>query len=1077
MSVQSGKLDRFIFGCTIFLAFCSTAESQTSVLTHHNDIARTGANTTETVLTPQNVNSTTFGKLFSDPVDGQVYAQPLYVPSVTMGTGTAQAGTTHNVIFVATEHDSVYAFDADSNTGANANPLWQISLLDLAHGATPGATTVPSTDVSNNALIPEVGITATPVIDPSTQTIYVHGVSRESSGNGCSTSTYCYVQRLHALDITTGAEKFGGPVVLTASVPGTGVGSSGSILNFDTKWHLARAGLLLLNGIVYLSFGSHNDTGPWHGWIFGYTAATLQQTGAWCSSPNGNDGGIWLSGGGLAAEVIDPVNSPYGRMFTATGNGTFDAVPPYTNAQDFGDSLIKLDLASGAPTMNSGGNVVGDDFTPYDQATLEMNDTDLASGAVMILPDQTTGGHTHLLFHVSKEGKLRLVDRDNMGGYNNSGTDNHQIVQEISGLMIGVWSAPAYWNGTIYVSDASSTLFAFPLVNGLLSATNYQSILIGTTSFPGAIPTISANSANNGILWAVRTEFYNVYQPSILYAFDATNITTKLYSSDQNAARDTPGIAVKFAVPTVVQGKVYVGTAAEVNVYGLLNGATQAATPMISPPSESFQSSIQVTITDSTPAATIYYTTDGSTPSTASQVYNGPFTITSSATVNAVAVASGFLTAPVATAIYTLTTQASTPTFNPPPATYTSTQSVAISSTTPGATIYYTTDGSVPTTASTKYAGPVSVNTIETLSAIAVASGFTDSSVESGLYNIRPPAPIPTFSPITGTYTTPQTVTISDTTAGATIYYTTNGTTPTTSSTLYTTPFTVSTSETIQAIALAAELSPSPVGSVTYTITPPTATPTFSLAPGTYPMAQTVTIGDATSGATIYFTTNGTTPTTASTIYAGPITVTATETVQAIALAIGYTQSAVGSAAYTIVTPDFSLSPASATLSLPSGGLGTDVITIAPQNGVFGSAVQLSCAVIGPAPAPTCTLSPTSVTLGSKSLTSTLTITVPSATAMFEPSIEPGLAASLHAAWLPFAAMGFVFLAGLIKESRKYIWLCCLLLLALMQTACGGTRTAGNLSLGVYTVTVTGVSPSTASPTIQHSTQVTVTVP
>jgi hypothetical protein len=624
------------------------------VTTHHNDNARTGANITETILTPQNVNTTAFGKLFSHTVDGQIYAQPLYLAGVTMGSGTAQAGTTHNVVLVATEHDGVYAFDADSDTGANVNPLWQISLLDAAHGATAGATTVPSADVSNAALVPEIGITATPVIDPATRTIYVLGVTRESVGTGCSTSSYCYVHRLHALDINTGAEKFGGPTVLTASVPGTGTGSSGGTVEFDPKWHLSRPGLLLLNGIVYMAFASHDDNGPWHGWIFAYSAATLQQTGVWCASPNGSSGGIWLSGGGLAAEVPDPVNHPYGRMFTATGNGTFDAAPPYTNAQDFGDSLIKLDLANGVPTMNSGGTVVGDDFTPYNQAILETNDTDPASGGVMILPDQSTGGHTHLLFHVSKEAKLRLVDRENMGAYNNGGTSNPQIVQEISGLMSGVWSVPAYWNGTIYVSDANSSLFAFPLVNGLLSTTSFQEMSIGTTFFPGVIPTISANGTKNGILWAIRTEFYNVPAPAILYAFDATNIKTKLYSSDQNATRDTPGNAVKFAVPTVVQGKVYVGTASEVTAYGLLNGATQAATPVISPSSQSFNSSIQVTITDSTSGATIYYTTDGSTPTTSSKVYSSPFTLASTTTVNAIAIASGFLTSPVATTTYTI---------------------------------------------------------------------------------------------------------------------------------------------------------------------------------------------------------------------------------------------------------------------------------------------------------------------------------------------------------------------------------------------------------------------------------------
>ena len=256
--------------------------AQSNVTTQHNDIARTGANPNETILTPSNVNTGTFGKLFSTSVDGWVYAQPLYMPGVTMGAGTVQAGTIHNVVFVATEHDTVYAFDADSNVGANANPLWHVSLIDAAHGGNPsaGEKTVPSGDVSYNPpdITPEIGITGTPVIDPATNTIYV--VAKSTIGD-----TQFY-QRLHALDITTGAEKFGGPVTLAASVPGTGNGSSGGTLNWDPKWEHNRAGLLLLNGIVYIGFGSHMDQGPWHGWILAYNASTLQRTGAWCASPN-----------------------------------------------------------------------------------------------------------------------------------------------------------------------------------------------------------------------------------------------------------------------------------------------------------------------------------------------------------------------------------------------------------------------------------------------------------------------------------------------------------------------------------------------------------------------------------------------------------------------------------------------------------------------------------------------------------------------------------------------------------------------------------------------------------------------
>src|SRR3984893_7688895 len=290
----------------LLLSSAGSVYAQTNVVTQHNDISRTGANTNETILTPANVNTSTFGKLFSFSVDGYVYAQPLYVGGVKMGTGTPQAGTTHNVVFVATEHDTVYAFDADSNGGPNASPLWRITLLDSAHGAATGATTVPNTDVSTGDIVPEIGITGTPVVDPASGTIYVVGKTKESG---------TYVQRLHALDITTGAEKFGGPVVLSGQVSGTGNGSSGGLLNFDPKWENNRAGLLLLNGVIYIGFGSHGDNGPWHGWILAYNASNLQRTSVYCTTPNGLGSGTWMAGSGLAADVVDPVGHPFGRMF------------------------------------------------------------------------------------------------------------------------------------------------------------------------------------------------------------------------------------------------------------------------------------------------------------------------------------------------------------------------------------------------------------------------------------------------------------------------------------------------------------------------------------------------------------------------------------------------------------------------------------------------------------------------------------------------------------------------------------------------------------------------------------------
>src|SRR5438552_3932057 len=339
-------------GAALLLLLCCplSAVALTSVLTERYDIARTNQNPTETTLTPANVNPNQFGKLFSSPVDGYVYAQPLYLPAVTIpGKGT------HNVLFVATEHDSVYAFDADSNTGANATPLWQITLLDAAHGAAAGATTLSSSADYGSTytdIVPEIGITGTPVIDPATGTLYVVGKQKERGVT---------IQRLHALDVTTGAEKtsFNSPVRLQASV----LGGGGSTVTFSAYWENQRPALLLLNGIVYIGFASHGDSGPWHGWILAYNAATLQQTGAFCttSHASGSVGpGIWMP---FAADVIAPVNHPYDRLFRATGNGPFNAAPPCTSSMDYGDDILRLDLTNGVPT-------VADAFTPFNQQSL-----------------------------------------------------------------------------------------------------------------------------------------------------------------------------------------------------------------------------------------------------------------------------------------------------------------------------------------------------------------------------------------------------------------------------------------------------------------------------------------------------------------------------------------------------------------------------------------------------------------------------------------------------------------------------------------------------------------------------------
>ena len=856
-------------GCLIPLR----ASAQVSVLTQRNDISRSGVNSSETILTPANV-ATGFGRLFSYSVDGYVYAQPLYMPNVTItGKGV------HNVIFVVTEHDSVYAFDADSNAGANALPLWQITLLDANHGAAAGATTVPSADVLTNDIVPEIGITSTPVIDANTKTIYLVGKTKESG---------TYFERLHALDIASGAEKLGGPVDLGGSVPGNGNGSVSGTLAFDPLWENQRAGLLLLNGIIYMGFAAHGDQGPWHGWLLAYNATTLQRTGAFCTTPNGIGSGIWMSGTGLAADVPDPVNHPFGRVFVATGNGTFDAAPPFTTTMDYGDDVINLDLTNGAFTVT-------DSFTPMDQDTLNQNDQDLASGGVLILPDQSTGPQ-HLLIEVGKSGRIYLINRDNMGGYD---VNTDHVVQRVVGQVLGIFSAPTYFNNRVYFWATNDDMKAFSFTNGALSATQTASSN-EFSNFPGPTTVVSANGTSNAIVWAIEADSSS--SPEALLAYDATNVNNLLYSSD-NLANDNPGSRIKFAVPTVANGKVYVPAQLQVSVFGLTGGQTATATPSITPAAGNFANSVQVTITDSTANSTIFFTTDGSTPTSSSTQYTAPFTLSATTTVKAIATAAGMLPSAVASATYTLEPKAATPTFSPAPGTFAASQQVTLSDTTTGASIFYTTDGSTPTTSSTPFTTAITVSATTTIKAIATAANFSTSAVASGTYTIQPPAATPTFSPAPGTYQAAQQVTLSDTTPGSSIFYTTNGTTPTTSSTKFTSAITVSATTTIKAIATAPNFSTSAVASGTYTIQTAAATPTFSPAPGTYATAQQVTLSDTTPGSSIFYTTNGTTPTTSSTKFTTAITVSATTTIKAIATASGFLTSAVGSGTYTIQTP------------------------------------------------------------------------------------------------------------------------------------------------------------------------------
>lgn len=691
---------------------CAGTERAQNVVTAHYDNARTGSDPNETILNAGNVNTNSFGKLFSQSVDGSIYAQPLYMAGVTIpGKGT------HNVVFVATENDSVYAFDADNNGGANALPLWQASMLSTTHGAASGATTIPNGDISSTDIQPIIGITGTPVIDPATNTIYLVGKTKEG-GN--------YFQRLHALDITTGAEKFGGPVLLSGTVSGNGNGSVGGTLNFDQKWEQNRAGLLLLNGIVYIAFAAHGDNGPWHGWILAYNAATLKQTSVWCSSANGIGAGIWMGGAGIAADNLNPTgNSPGGRLFISTGNGTFDAKTPYTNTMNYGDSIVRLNLNNGVMT-------VADDYTPLNQGDLNSRDLDLAAGGVLLLPDQSAGGHTHLLVQSGKEGKISLVDRDNMGGYSTA-TDN--IVQELTGQMGGLWGMAGFANNTVYFWGTADNLKTFPMTNGKMSSTPAKT---GAQSagFPSPTPVITSNGSSSPIVWTIQTDAYNSGGAAYLRAHDANNISTTLYNSLTNPTRDTPGNAVKFVVPMVANGKVYVGTTSALSIYGLLNGAQQAATPVISPGAQTFTGTLSVTITDSTPGASIFYSTTG-TATTSSTHYTGPITVNTTETISAIASAPGFLQSVANSETYTLQTQTLMPTFSPIPGAYGSTQTVTISDASKTPTIYYAINAPATTT-STPFTGTATVTVAqsETINAIATSPGLTVSPQSSATYSI-----------------------------------------------------------------------------------------------------------------------------------------------------------------------------------------------------------------------------------------------------------------------------------------------------------------------------------------------------
>ena len=520
------------------------------VTTYHYDNARDGANTAETTLTPANVNGTTFGKLASFAVDGQVYAQPLVV------TGVAVPGRgTHDVVLVATEADDVYAFDAHGNNPAPGY-LWRTSLLRA------GETTVPASDYGSTDITPQVGITGTPVVDPATGTLYVVGAFKEANGT--------YQQRLSALALTTGATTLGGPVVIAATAPGTGAGSAGGTVSFDPFRENQRPALTLANGQVYVAWASHADQGPYHGWLMAYAASTLRQDAVYDVNPNGNDDGIWMSGGGIAVDAA-------GNLYFTTGNGTFDA---NAGGRDYGMSLEKL-----GPSL-----AVEDYFTPANEASLSGNDLDYGCSEVVLLPKQA-GADPDQILSAGKWGTLYLNDGDtgHLGGFTAGGPDKALATADVTADVAtsNLHNSISYWNGHAYVAGDGLPLEAFTVGGGALGTTpaSRSANVYGRRGLngQGAGPTISSNGTANGIVWAVDNTAFTT-GPAVLYAYNADDVGQLLYSSARAAnGRDTAGPAVKYADAVVANGDVYVAGAQSVTVYGLLPAAAakQLTGPLI----------------------------------------------------------------------------------------------------------------------------------------------------------------------------------------------------------------------------------------------------------------------------------------------------------------------------------------------------------------------------------------------------------------------------------------------------------------------------------------------------------------
>lgn len=509
--------------------------AQVNVLTYHNDNFRSGQNLAETTLTPSNVKSTSFGKLFVVTLDGKVDAEPLYVSNVNM----PQHGV-HNVVFAATEHDSLYAFDADTGT-----IYWHISALKSGETASDAR--------GCSQVTPEIGITSTPVIDLSAGphgTLYLVAMSKDASSN--------YYQRLHALDVTTGAEEFGGPVEVTASYPGTGDNSVNGSVEFDPKQYKSRPGLLLLKGTVYTGWGSHCDARPYTGWLIGYNESTLQQNAVFDFAPNGHEGALWAAGGGVAADAS-------GNIFVQIANGTFDTSlnsQSFPSKADYGNAFVRLVRSGGSGALEAS------DYWTMDNTVTESNDDeDLGSGGLILLPTMkdASGTTRYLGTGAGKDGNVYVFDRTNMGKFLSG--SNGSLYQELAhGLAGGEYATPAWFNGTVYYGAVGDTIRAYKL-----SAARFPASATSTTpnsfDYPGTTPSISANVNTNGILWAVENS-----STAVLYAYEANDVATELYNTNQaSGGRDHFGAGNKFITPMIANGKVYVGTTTGVAAFGLLS--------------------------------------------------------------------------------------------------------------------------------------------------------------------------------------------------------------------------------------------------------------------------------------------------------------------------------------------------------------------------------------------------------------------------------------------------------------------------------------------------------------------------